>query len=278
MTGAVAGTANSLRLWVDASSRASRLVLGLYSDASNNPGTLLGSGSVERPVAGAWNTAFLPSGVPIVPGRWYWLSVLNPPTRRARWPGATAPAPPGSGQSRGPDRVPGDLGGRAGELARRRARVRRRVAGRRTGGRADPDAHRTPTPTGTPTETATPTPTPTATAGPCRSDSCDFEFEPVPQPAMTPHADAGRGGQRAHRHGTEARRRVEQDAEPRGDAFAARPGRARPPHADGARARHARRHDRAARLRLQAHDARRPGGQEHARDSRCHATAGRMSP
>ena len=79
MTGAVAGTANSLRLWLDASSRASRLVLGLYSDASNNPGTLLGSGSVERPVAGAWNTAFLPSGVPIVPGRWYWLSVLNPP-------------------------------------------------------------------------------------------------------------------------------------------------------------------------------------------------------
>ncbi|MBE2320603.1 PQQ-dependent sugar dehydrogenase [Solirubrobacter sp. CPCC 204708] len=79
MTGAVTGTANSLRVWLDQSSRASRMMLGLYSDRTGAPGALLGSGSIERPVAGAWNTAYLPAGVPIVTGRSYWLALHNPP-------------------------------------------------------------------------------------------------------------------------------------------------------------------------------------------------------
>ncbi|MDA0171931.1 PQQ-dependent sugar dehydrogenase [Solirubrobacter taibaiensis] len=182
LTGAVAGTANSLRLWVDASSRASRLGLALYSDASNYPGSLLGSATVERPVAGAWNTAFLPAGVPVVPGRWYWLSVLNPPTSTGTLAWTDRAATPRLGQTRDLSAFPSTWVTAPGSW---------QVDGHVSGGAwpdaapvVEPTPTPTPTPTGTPTETATPTPT--ATAGPCRSDSCDFEFEPVPQPAMTP--------------------------------------------------------------------------------------------
>ena len=224
-------------------------------------------------------------GVPAVaacrssPGRWYWFALLNPPTRPAHAaPGATAPAPPALGQSRDLTAFPATW------VA---APLSWHVDGHVSGG-AWPDAapvvEPTPTPTPTPPPRArrprvTPTPTPTATAGPCRSDSCDFEFEPVPRP----------------RHDRRRRRRTWWTATPpsRHRSSWARgattlnlgptrslraPVVTRPAHADGARARHARRHDRAARLRLQAHDARRPRWARAPRGSRSRATAGRMSP
>ena len=51
--------ATSLRLYLDASSRASKVVLGLYADAGGEPGALLGSATITAPAAGAWNTATL---------------------------------------------------------------------------------------------------------------------------------------------------------------------------------------------------------------------------
>ena len=197
MTGAVAGTANSLRLWVDASSRASRLVLGLYSDASNNPGTLLGSGTRRAARRGR-----LEHGVPAGrradrPGPLVLAVGAQPAdsTGTLAWSDRAGTAA-ARDRARRPERVPVDLGDRAGAAGTStatcpaaRGRTRHRWSSR--------PRRPTPTPTATPTETVTPTPT--ATVGPCRSDSCDFEFEPVPQPAMTPTPTPDAVGRRSHR-------------------------------------------------------------------------------
>ena len=63
---------------LDGTSRASRVILGLYTDSGGEPGTLLGSGALAAPAAGAWNTVNLATGVPIVNGTAYWIGLLNP--------------------------------------------------------------------------------------------------------------------------------------------------------------------------------------------------------
>ena len=72
------GVATSLRLYLDAASRASKLVLGVYADVAGEPGALLGTGTRAAPAAGAWNTVTLTTSVPIVAGTAYWISLLNP--------------------------------------------------------------------------------------------------------------------------------------------------------------------------------------------------------
>ena len=49
------GTLRKLRVYVDASSTATSIVVGVYSDNAGHPGTLLASGNLTSPVAGAWN-------------------------------------------------------------------------------------------------------------------------------------------------------------------------------------------------------------------------------
>jgi glucose/arabinose dehydrogenase len=72
------GVATSLRIYLDGTSRASRLILGLYADVGGEPGALLGSGALAAPAAGAWNTVTLATGVPISNGTAYWIGLLNP--------------------------------------------------------------------------------------------------------------------------------------------------------------------------------------------------------
>ena len=72
------GPAQSLRLYLDASSRASKVVLGLYADAGGEAGALLGSATLTAPAAGAWNTRALSTPVPLVAGTPYWFGLLNP--------------------------------------------------------------------------------------------------------------------------------------------------------------------------------------------------------
>ncbi len=73
------GTARSVRLYVDATSAAGELVLALYDERANGePGALLGAGSVDGPLAGAWNFVSLDRDVALVAGKPYWIGLLNP--------------------------------------------------------------------------------------------------------------------------------------------------------------------------------------------------------
>ena len=72
------GTVSKLSVYLDASSTATQVIVGLYTTApGNNPGTLLAQGTISSPVAGAWNTVAVPS-VGVTGGASYWIAVLTP--------------------------------------------------------------------------------------------------------------------------------------------------------------------------------------------------------
>lgn len=77
-TAAASGTLASLSVYVDGGSTATKLVAGLYADASGKPGALLTQGTLASPAKGAWNRLAVPS-VGITAGRDYWVAVLAPP-------------------------------------------------------------------------------------------------------------------------------------------------------------------------------------------------------
>jgi outer membrane protein assembly factor BamB len=74
--GDACGTVNSLNIYVDASSTAGGVVVGLYSDNAGTPGALLTQGSLSAPVAGAWNKITVPQ-VSVTTGTSYWIAVLG---------------------------------------------------------------------------------------------------------------------------------------------------------------------------------------------------------
>ena len=76
VTAAACGTVNSLNLYVDASSAASPIVVGLYSDSAGNPGALLTQASLSAPVVGAWNKISVPP-VGVTANKAYWIAVLG---------------------------------------------------------------------------------------------------------------------------------------------------------------------------------------------------------
>src|SRR5215467_5416695 len=70
------GTLASLVLYVDSSSTVSQITVGLYTDKSGHPGTLLTQGSITTIQAGAWNTINVPATT-ITSGTHYWIAVLG---------------------------------------------------------------------------------------------------------------------------------------------------------------------------------------------------------
>jgi hypothetical protein len=70
------GVADTLTVYVGASSTAATLVAGLYADSAGHPGALLTQGSLPNPTAGAWNTVAAPA-VSITSGVKYWLTLLG---------------------------------------------------------------------------------------------------------------------------------------------------------------------------------------------------------
>jgi hypothetical protein len=76
-TSTAAGSVTSISIYLDETSTADRLILGLYADEGGQPTDLLASGTLAGPTAGAWNTVTV-SATPIVEGRAYWIAVLNP--------------------------------------------------------------------------------------------------------------------------------------------------------------------------------------------------------
>jgi glucose/arabinose dehydrogenase len=76
-TAAVSGPALALRLYLDASSEADRMVMGIYSEAGGDASALLGTGTLSS-LAPGWNEVRLQSPVQLVAGRRYWIALLNP--------------------------------------------------------------------------------------------------------------------------------------------------------------------------------------------------------
>ena len=76
MTAVSTGTVNTLDVYVDSSSKATQVVVGLYSNANGGPASLLGQGSTTHPVTGAWNTISV-APTKVTAGVTYWLAVLG---------------------------------------------------------------------------------------------------------------------------------------------------------------------------------------------------------
>lgn len=76
-TASASGTIDRLSFYLDATSTASEVDVGLYTDASSRPGRRLASCTVIRPRAGAWNSCSV-AAVGITSGRAYWGAILQP--------------------------------------------------------------------------------------------------------------------------------------------------------------------------------------------------------
>jgi hypothetical protein len=76
ITAGATGTVTSLRFFVNGSATVRTLSLGLYSNASGHPGTLLAQGKISSLRLGDWNTVSV-AGVNITQGTVYWLAVLG---------------------------------------------------------------------------------------------------------------------------------------------------------------------------------------------------------
>lgn len=70
------GSITALNVYVDASSRATTLRAGLYTNSGGHPGSLLAQGTVSAPIAGAWNSISI-SPTSITAGTSYWIAVLG---------------------------------------------------------------------------------------------------------------------------------------------------------------------------------------------------------
>ncbi|MGH2458094.1 MAG: RHS repeat-associated core domain-containing protein, partial [Chloroflexota bacterium] len=75
-TSTTSGTTNQISLYLDAGSTAPQVSVGLYADSSGTPGSLLATGTVSSPVAGAWNLVTIPSTA-ISANTPYWIAILD---------------------------------------------------------------------------------------------------------------------------------------------------------------------------------------------------------
>jgi len=70
------GSVASLAIYLDRSSTAQQLAVGLYADAGGHPGTRLTQGSTAQPQPGVWNTIAMPAAN-VVKGTRYWIAILS---------------------------------------------------------------------------------------------------------------------------------------------------------------------------------------------------------
>jgi hypothetical protein len=77
-TATASGTVDRLYVYVDGSSTATKVVLGLYADgADGEPGALLAQATITAPLKGAWNAVAVPP-TSVAAGSNYWIAVLGP--------------------------------------------------------------------------------------------------------------------------------------------------------------------------------------------------------
>ncbi|MDA0168685.1 choice-of-anchor D domain-containing protein [Solirubrobacter taibaiensis] len=94
------GNGSKLRAFIDQTSTANALTIGLYSDTFGEPGSLLGAGTSEHVTPGEWNEVPLPASVEIEEGQYYWLSLLNPLTSGGQLAWRDRATPAGGGPER----------------------------------------------------------------------------------------------------------------------------------------------------------------------------------
>jgi outer membrane protein assembly factor BamB len=70
------GTVDSMTVYVNATSKATKLLVGLYADNNGHPGALLTQGSLNTPTAGATNDVTVP-GAAVTSGTQYWIAILG---------------------------------------------------------------------------------------------------------------------------------------------------------------------------------------------------------
>jgi hypothetical protein len=75
-TATATGTVATLSIYLDATSTATRLVAGLYTDANGHPGALLAQGSSTLLAPGVWNSIAIPA-VSVITGTRYWIAILG---------------------------------------------------------------------------------------------------------------------------------------------------------------------------------------------------------
>jgi hypothetical protein len=76
-TATTSGSSSSLNIYLDKTSTARQVTVGVYTDAGGNPGKLLTTGATTKLAAGTWNAVTVPT-VHITAGMRYWISVLTP--------------------------------------------------------------------------------------------------------------------------------------------------------------------------------------------------------
>src|SRR3954451_12692527 len=76
-TAALSGSLVRLRVFLDPTSTAGRVIVGLYTNtASGHPGTLLASGTITAPAAGQNNEVAV-TATSVTAGQTYWLAVVG---------------------------------------------------------------------------------------------------------------------------------------------------------------------------------------------------------
>ena len=73
-----AGTVGKLSLYLDSTSTATTLIVGLYGDSGGgHPGALIAQGNSSQLQAGAWNSIAIPGAI-VAAGTRYWIAILSP--------------------------------------------------------------------------------------------------------------------------------------------------------------------------------------------------------
>jgi hypothetical protein len=71
------GQLTRLHVWLDASTTAQQVVVGIYSNGFGRPATLMGQGTIANVRPGSWNYVDVPS-MPVKARQFYWVAVLAP--------------------------------------------------------------------------------------------------------------------------------------------------------------------------------------------------------
>ena len=74
-TAAASGATSDIELYVNSGTTATKVFVGVYSNSSGMPGSLLASGSIASPKAGAWNDVSVGQAT-ITQGTAYWIALL----------------------------------------------------------------------------------------------------------------------------------------------------------------------------------------------------------
>jgi len=77
VTVSYSGQISSLDLYVNSTSTASQVIVGVYSNKNGKPGTLQNQAMITNVVAGSWNDVQIPS-IPVTAGQRVWIALLGP--------------------------------------------------------------------------------------------------------------------------------------------------------------------------------------------------------